>query len=137
MPIAGSATTWKHATNGSPAALTDYTTKTRSVTLNNDGEEVDATTFGDSFREYEQSFKNAEIVVQYKYDATIWQVIADLYTNGTSIIWELGPVGITVGNPQIEGSMICRTFSQPFAVGELQVLDVTFRVTGAVTFGTF
>lgn len=137
MAIAGSATTWKHATHGSPAALTDYTTKTRSVTLTNDGEEVDATVFGDSFREYEQSFKSAEITVQYKYDATIWQVIADLYTNGTSVIWELGPVGTTGGNPQIEGSMVCRTFTQPFPVGELQVLDVTFRVTGAVTFGAF
>lgn len=137
MAISGKDTVWKHATNGAPSTNTDYTSKTRNVSLNCDGEEVDATVFGDGFRDYEQSFKNATITGTYKYDATIWQVVADLYSNGTSITWELGPVGSSASSPKITGSMICKSFTQPFNVGELQMVNVNFRVTGAVTFTTY
>jgi hypothetical protein len=137
MAIGGAATTWKHATHGSPSSNTDYTAKTMSVNPTFDGEEVDATTFGDSFRESEQTFKSFAFTVRYKYDSTIWAVIGDLWTNGTSITFELGPVGVTPPNPKITGSMYCQSFSEPFNVGELQVMEVSFKGTGAPSFGAF
>lgn len=137
MAIAGKDTYWAHATHGSPSSNTNYTTKTRSLNITLDGEEVDATVFGDAYREYEQSFKSAEITVQYKYDSTIWTVLTDLYDNGTSITWEAGPVGTTNGSPKLSGSQVLRSLGLPYNVGELQVMDATFRVTGAVTFGTY
>lgn len=108
-----------------------------SVVPTFDGEEVDATVFGDSFREFEQTFKSHSYAVRYKYDATIWQILADLWSNGTEVTFELGPVGTTSTNPKITGSMILTSFSEPFTVGELQVMEVTFRGTGAPTFGTY
>lgn len=140
MAIAGAATTWKHASIAAPSTNVDYSAKTMSVTPNFNGEEVDATTFNSGgFRSYEQTFKDAEITVQYKYDAAIWAIIHPFYsdTTGTAPTWELGPVGTTAGNPKITGTMILRTFSEPFPVGNLQVIDVTFRVSGAITFTTF
>lgn len=137
MSIGGKDTVWLHASHGSPSSNVSYTAKTMSVVPNFNGEEVDATTFGDAFRESEQTFKSFGFAVRYKYDATIWQIVADLWTNGTSITFELGPVGVTAPNPKITGSMYLQTFSEPFNVGELQVLDVTFKGTGAPTFGAY
>lgn len=137
MAIAGSTTIWSHASHGSPSSNVAYTTKTMSVTPTFDGEEVDATTFGDAFREYEQTFKSHSYSVRYKYDATIWQIIVDLWSNGTEVTFELGPVGSTSTNPKITGSMICTSFSEPFEVGSLQVMEVSFRGTGAPTFTTY
>ena len=137
MAIGGKDTLWLHASHGSPASDVDYTSKTRSVVPNYDGESVDATVFGDAFREKEATFKNFGFTVQYKFDATIWQIIADLWTNGTAVTFELGPIGSTSTYPKITGSMFCKSFSEPFSVGELQVIDVTFEGTGAPTFTTY
>lgn len=136
MAIAGASTVWAHATHGSPSSNTDYSSKTQELSINFDGEEVDATTFGDSFREYEQSFKNAEIEVTYKWDSTIHTVITDLWKNGTSVTFSLSPIGTTGGNPRVTGSLICRSINMPFSVGELQTIEATFRVTGTPTFDT-
>lgn len=136
MAIAGASTVWAHATHGSPSSNNDYSAKTQELSISFDGEEVDATVFGSSFRAYEQSFKNAEIEVTYKWDAAINTVITDLWKNGTSVTFSLSPIGTTGGNPRVTGSMICRTIELPFSVGELQQINATFRVTGTPTFDT-
>lgn len=130
-------TVWKHASNGSPSSNVDYSAKTMSLVPNYDGESVDATTFGDAFRDKEQTFKSFGFSVKYKYDATIWQIIADLWSNGTSITFELGPVGTASTSPKVTGSMFCQSFSEPFNVGELQVMEVKFEGTGSPTFGSY
>lgn len=137
MPLGGKDTVFKHATHGAPSSNNDYTSKMRSVSIAFDGEEVDATVFGDSFRDYEQSFKNANINANYKYDATIWQVLADLYTNGTAITFEIGPVGTASTSPKITGSMVLISFTEGFEIGSLQELPVVYRITGAPTFGAY
>jgi hypothetical protein len=135
MSIAGAATVWAHATHGSPASNNDYSAKTMELSINFDGEEVDATCFNAaSFRAFEQSFKSAEIEVTYKYDAAIGLVISDLYKNGTSVTFSLSPLGTSSTSPRIQASMICRTMELPFSVGELQQINATFRVTGEPDF---
>jgi hypothetical protein len=135
MAIAGAATVWAHASYGAPSTNVDYSAKTQELSLSFDGEEVDATTFNAAaFRAYEQSFKEGEIEVTYKWDAAINTVITDLWKNGTSVTFSLSPIGTTGGNPRITGSMICRTIELPFSVGELQQINATFRVTGTPTF---
>lgn len=137
MPIGGRDTTFKHGTFGALTTLTDFTTKTMEVNPSFNAEEADATVFGDGFRSYESTFKNATISVKYKYDATLFGQLAAIYTNGSTVDWEIGPVGTDSGNPQIEGSMCMTSFNPPYTVGTVQVIDVTYRVTGEVTFGTF
>jgi hypothetical protein len=135
MAIAGAATVWAHASYGAPSTNVDYSAKTQELSLSFDGEEVDATTFNAAaFRAYEQSFKEGEIEVTYKWDAAINTVITDLWKNGTSVTFSLSPIGTTGGNPRITGSMICRTIELPFSVGELQQINATFRVTGTPVF---
>ena len=137
MAIAGAATVWSHASHGAASTNVDYSAKTQELSLNLDGEEVDATCFNAAaFRAYEQSFKNGEIEVTYKWDAAINTVITDLWKNGTSVTFSLSPIGTSSTNPRITGSMICRTIELPFSVGELQQINATFRITGTPTFDT-
>lgn len=134
MAIAGNLTDWRTATHGSPTSLTDYTAKTLSVQMSLDGEEVDATTFGNFYRDFERSFINGTFEVQYKYDSTIWGVVSLLMTNGTSVDFQYSPDGTTTGKPKVTGAMVCTSMGSPASVGDLLVIDVTFRINGAVTF---
>jgi hypothetical protein len=137
MAIGGKDTTWKHGTNGAVAVNTNFTTKTMSIKPTFDAEEVDATVFGDGYRSYEQSFKNAEIQVVYKYDTTIFGQIAAIYNGSDVVTFELGPTGTTAGNVKITGSMVLKKFDPQIDVAELEKLSTTWRVSGAVTFTTF
>jgi hypothetical protein len=137
MAIGGAATTWKHGTNGAVSTNTDFTAKTMSVNPSFDAEEVDATVFGDSYRDFEQSFKNGGIEVTYKYDTTIWGQLAAIYNNGDVVTFELGPTGSTATNAKITGSMVMTKLGMPVNVGDLEKIEVSWRVSGAVTFTTF
>jgi hypothetical protein len=137
MPLGGKDTVFSHATNGSPSSNNSYTAKMRSLSIAFDGEEVDATVFGDGFREYEQSFKSATINATYKMDAAIWTVLTDLYTNGTEITFEIGPLNSDAPNPKITGSMVMISFTEGLDIGTLQEIPVVFRMTGAPTFGVY
>lgn len=137
MALAGPSTTWKHGTNGAVSVNTDFTSKTRSVSMSNSREEVDATTFGDSYRDYEASFSNSTITVQYKSDTTLYSQLGAIYNGLDTVTFELGPTSIVATNPKITGSMVMTSLGLPYNVGDLQVFDVTWRVTGAVTFGVF
>ena len=136
MALGGKNSNWRHGTNAAPTVLTDFTSKTMSVTLNAEAETVESTVFGDAYRDYEQSFKNATIDVQYKYDATIYGQLADLYNNGTIVDFQLSPDGTGSTKPKIEGDAFITSFGTPVEVGNLLVLDVSFQVSGALAFGT-
>ena len=137
MAIAGRDTTWKHGTNGAVAVNTNFTTSTMSLNPSFSADEADATVFGDSYREYEQTFKNATISARYYYSTTVWNQIAAIYNGSDSVTFEIGPTGTTAGNAKITGSMVCTSISLPLNVGDIEAFDVTFRVNGAVTFTTF
>lgn len=136
MSIGGQNTIWKHATHGTPAVLVDYSAKTMSVTLSNEGEEVDATVFGNLYRDFERSFISGTFEAQYKYDATIYTVLGDIFTNGTSIDFEFSPNGSTAGYAKMTGAMVCTSLGFPAAVGELLTMTANFRINGTITFGT-
>lgn len=137
MAISGRNTTWKHGTNGAVSTNTDFTAKTMMVNPSFEAEEVESTTFGDGYRDYEQSFKNATIEVEYKHDTTIFAQLAAIYNAGDTVTFEIGPTGATSTNPKITGSMVMTKFNTPLNVGELEKLSCSWRVTGAVTFTTF
>ena len=139
MPIAGqvSGTNFQHGTHGATSTLTDVTTKMRGVNMSLDGEEVDATVFGDGFRSYEQSFKNGTIEATYKYDTTVWGQLTAIYNGSDSVDFQFGPTGIATGAAKITGAMIITKIGAPAQVGNLLEIPVSFRITGAVTFDTF
>ena len=137
MSVGGKDTTWKHGTHGAVSSNTDFTTKTMSLTPSFDAEEADATVFGDGFRSYEATFENATIGSTYKYDATVFGQLADIYSNRDEVTFEIGPTGTTATNVKITGSMVMTKFDTGLGVGEVIKITVNWRVTGAVTFTTF
>lgn len=137
MSIAGRDTTWKHGTHGAISSNTDFTTKTMDLKPSFDAEEVDMTVFGDGFRSFEQSFKNATIEATYKYDTTVFGQLAAIYNGSDIVTFEIGPTGIDAGKVKITGSMVLKKLDLPNSVGEGQKIPISWRVTGAVTFTTF
>ena len=137
MAVGGKDTTWKHGTNGAISTNTNFTTSTMSISTSFNAEEADATTFGDAYRDYEQTFKNATINVTYYYSATVFNQLAAIYNNGDSVTFELGPTGTTAGNQKTTGSMVITSLGSNIAVGDVEKFEVTFRVNGAVVFTTF
>jgi hypothetical protein len=137
MSIGGALTVWKHASNGAPSTNVDYSSSTRSVSPSFDLETVDSTTFGDSYKDFESSFKNATIEAVYKYSTAMWTVITDLYNGGATITFEYGPDGTTTGKPKVTGSMFITKFSPPTTVGALIEMTASFQVTGAVVWSTY
>lgn len=136
MSVGGGNSAWKHGTNGATSTNTNFSTKTLEVTPDFAAEQVEGTVFGDTYRDYEQAFKNATIDAKYKYDATIFGQLAAIYNAGDTVTFELSPDGTSSGNVKITGSMFITKLGAPVKVGELLALDVSWQVSGAVTFTT-
>ena len=136
MAIGGQLSDWRHGTNGATTTLTDFTSKTRSVSFSIEGEEVDSTTFGDLFRNYEGSFLNATFETVYKHDTTVFGQLGAIMANRDSVDFQYSPDGTTTGKPKVTGAAIITSFSSPASVGELLEITVSWRVNGAATFGT-
>ena len=137
MAVGGKDTTWKHGTNGAVSSNSNFTTSTMAVSPSFNAEEADATVFGDAYRDYEQTFKNATISATYYYSVTVWNQLAAIYNGGDTVTFELGPTGTTSTMGKITGSMCITSLSFPLTVGDIEKFEVTFRVSGAVTFTTF
>jgi hypothetical protein len=136
MALGGKNSAWKHKLTGN-VTLTDFTTSTMGVTLNASAEQVEATTFGDAYRDYEQSFKNGTIDVTYKYSAAVYGQLAAIYNAGDTVDFELYPDGDTgAGKPKISGGAFITSFGTPVEIGNLLQMTVTFQIAGAITFGT-
>jgi hypothetical protein len=102
-----------------------------------EAEQVESTTFGSTYRTYEQSFKNATVEATYKYDTTIFGQMAAIYNGGDTVTFQLAPDGTTTGKPKITGTMFMTKLGAPLTVGDLISLPVSWQVSGAVTFATF
>jgi hypothetical protein len=133
MPIGGKNSDWRHGTHGALETLTNFTGKMRSADVTFDGEQVDATVWGDGFRAYEQSFKSAEADTTYKYDAALYNQLAAIYKDGNEVAFQFSPDGTTSGKPKVTGHMFIKTFGSPIDIGELIELGVTWQITGEVT----
>lgn len=136
MAIGGSSSDWRHGTNGAVTTLTDFSAKTISVEASWEAEQVESTTFGDSYREYEPSFKNGTIEVEYYFDTTIFGQLSAIYNGADTIDFQLSPKGTANGEVKIAGSMFITELGLPVEIGELIAIPVTFQSSGAVTFTT-
>ena len=137
MSVGGKSTSWGHGTHGALSSITDYTDKTMSVNPGFNAEEADATVFGDGFRSYEPTFENGTIEAVYKYDTTTFGQLASIYTNRDEVDFELGPNGTATGEVKISGAMVMTKFDTGLNVGDIIKINVSWRVTGAVTFGNY
>lgn len=93
----------------------------------------ETTAFGDSWREYITTLKEAGLDLTGNWDATIDGILS----LGTETTYEYGPMGNTAGYVKLSGSCILDTYNiTPALDGRLE-FSGHLRVTGTVARGTF
>lgn len=137
MAIAGKDTNFQHGTFGTPAVLVDYTDHIMSLDLPMNAAEEDMTVFGDGYRSYESTFKDATIPAEYYYDSAMYAALFAIWDGGVAVDWQLGPTGTAATNVKITGSMRLISLGLPMTVGTGIKIPVQWRVTGAVVQTTF
>jgi hypothetical protein len=129
---------FKFGTFAVPGTPTDRSTYFSSVTFPRAADEVDVTAYGnDGNRSFLPGLKGAEFNSEGFYDATIGAHIDAIYDGQTVVDFEYGPLGDANGMPKYEGTMFCKAFEPGRAVGEANGFTATWRITGAVTLGTY
>lgn len=110
------------------------------VTINADVEELETTTFGQTWKTRVGGLKDGSVDVSFlqdyvaaNLDAIFWPLI------GTVVVFEIRPTSSAAapGNPKYTGSILINGW-KPIAgdVGKLAALDVSFPTSGAVVRGT-
>lgn len=136
MAIGGVLSDFRHGTHGALTTLTDFSAKTISVDIDRSREKVESTTFGNSNRSYEASFKDAKIKAVYKYDTTVYGQLAELWNNDETVDFQGSPTGTATGNVKISGDMFMESFKLGMDIGELLQIEVEWMATGTVTDAT-
>jgi hypothetical protein len=125
---------------------TSYSDHAHQVSLNDEAEKIDVSSFGpSSYREYAVGLKDADVTVTFFQDfasGSIHSVLQPIYTNGSTCTLKLKPVGSTVGsttNPVM--TMTARLYNYgPLdgEVGAASEIEATFANAGTagLTYGT-
>lgn len=135
-------------TSGAPTSLTDYTSSVKSVTFSRSGENLDVTTFGNAAKKYIKGLTDASLSVEFFYSTAVITALNNLvtYTAG-GVSWQYGPEGSSSGNYKITQTgtlntstgvgLICESIDDPVEVGGVMMVSATFKISGAITFGTY
>lgn len=140
MPIHGS-TAFFSLDNGGGSVI-DLTAKAREVDLTLDQAMHDITVFGMSSHAKTVGLKDGKFTVTFVSDNTIMDHLTGIYaaqTPGASTTFSfvIGPRGSTSGYEKFSGECIMPSLPVSAKVDDIETLQVTFEVTGAVTVGTF
>jgi hypothetical protein len=129
--------TTDHSVTIAGVDLSDHIT---AVELPVEVETQDSTAMGDTWRESTAGLKSGSVTIGFHQDYAASEVDATLWDNlGTAVTIVVKPTSSAVSatNPSYSGSFIV-TQTSPVAgtIGELNVLSVTFPLTGALTKAT-
>jgi hypothetical protein len=111
-----------------------------SVTLDITADEIETTSFGDSFRKRIGGLKDASVSFDFHQDFGAGAVDALLFPlMGQTVDVKIAPTSgtVTATNPEYRFSALCTQY-QPYAgaIGDLATLSVTWPVNGEVVRGT-
>lgn len=110
----------------------------KAGTITAEGEQLDSTTFGDSWREYIMGLKGGSVAIEFlddfasgSVDATVWAA----FNTGTAIAVAIRPVNTTISatNPEYQFNILPNQWSLGGSIGELAGKTLTFPITGAIT----
>jgi hypothetical protein len=110
----------------------------KAGTITAEGEQLDSTTFGDSWREYIMGLKGGSVAIEFlddfasgSVDATIWAA----FSTGTAVAVAIRPVNATISatNPEYQFNVLPNQWSLGGSIGELAGKTLTFPITGAIT----
>ena len=113
--------------------LTAYLT---SVDWSQSADTAEASTLGDSAKEYIPGMTDATASVEGIFDPTAGTLLGSM-VGGTAAPFQYGPQGTASGKVKLSGSWICTGFSAPSSRDDAVTFGAEFQVTGAVTIGTF
>lgn len=124
---------------GTPTDLSAYT---REVNFAPDIQMHDTSVFGVGSRTKTTGLKDAKFTVTFMNDPTLQSHLIAIYgaqTPGSGSTWTFifGPQGSTGGFRKITGECILTGFPIDAKVDDIETIQVSFEVTGAVTFTTF
>jgi len=107
------------------------------VDFSRDVDNPEVTTFGDDDREYIVGLRGATISISGFWDATLDGVLGQVVGASTSLDFEYGPQGSTVGDVKYSGSCIMNSYAPSSPVDGPASWSADFVITGAVARGTY
>jgi hypothetical protein len=115
-------------------------TSIAAVTLDITADEIEVTSFGDSYRKRIGGLKDASVSLDFHQDFGAGAVDALLFPlMGTTVDIKIAPTSgtVTATNPEYRFSALVTQY-QPFAgsIGDLATLSITWPVNGEVVRGT-
>lgn len=121
----------------SGGTLRDISNHVNKVTLNRDAPEIDTTTFQDTSKTYIADFDGATISIEGNSNATVMGYLHPIVGQAAgSFQW--GPEGTASGKRKMTGECVCTGLNEDVApTGKQNTFTATFRVDGAITFGTY
>lgn len=140
MAIHGSSTYFSLDTSGgSPTDLSAYA---RSLNFTLDNAFHDTTTFGNSSHTKTTGLKDGKFTVEFVSSNTIMDHLTAIFgvqTPGgtTTFSFIVGPRGSTSGYEKFSGECLLSGVPINSKVDDIEIITVTFEVTGATTIGTF
>jgi hypothetical protein len=110
----------------------------KSATVAAEGDQLDSTTMGDSWREFLIGLKSGTLTVEFlddfassSVDATIWAA----FNTGNGVAVAVRPVNTTIAatNPEYQFNILPNQWNMGGSLGELAGKSLTFPLSGAIT----
>ena len=113
----------------------DISAKTISCSLDKTIAELETSTLGDVNQDFIPGLKGATVAAELLWDTTLDGQLATMESTGI-IAFSYQPEGNTGGDIKYTGNCFITALGSPVAVGEVNKVSVSLRITGAVTRGT-
>lgn len=110
----------------------------RAGTVTAEADQLDSTTFGDSWREYTGGLKSGTFAVEFlddfasgSVDATTWAA----FNTGTAVAVAVRPVNTTIDttNPEYQFNVLPNAWNLGGSLGEMAGKTLSYPITGAIT----
>jgi predicted secreted protein len=123
----------------SASTLIDMSSEVTKIDFTLDGNAIDVSTMGNTFKSYINGMKDGSASIEGIYDAT-GKSGTLLFNLGTALVpyaFAYGPQGTASGAPKFSGSAIVVSYSAPANLDEAVTFACEIKTTGTVTRGTF
>src|SRR4051812_22826081 len=122
-------------TQGSPAVLTDLSSKLTSVKPSWSADDLEASAFGTSgAKKHVAGLTDGTIQIEGFWDAAIetqFRALLGFDNSGAGVSFQHGPIGTTTTNPKTTGAVILTKYEPPSNVGAVNKFTAELRVTDA------
>ena len=126
----------------SGGVLTDISTYCDEVSMPEELDLVETTTFGATSKTYLVGFADGKITVSGNWDRTIDAMLSSIraaFRAGTltSVSFEYGPEGASSGDKKYSGEAVMVNYEKSSAVKDQVKFSFELQITGAVTDGSY